>query len=92
MDWTEKGLVPKELFDEHGGVMNAATRWIDPNKTLSQSERYAKKLEILRNVIYGVDIQPMAAQFTVDINYGGVPPNVSGSPLALSPSKISVLV
>ena len=47
------------------GVMNAIMKWIDPNKTLSQPERYAKKLEILRNVIYGVDIQPMAAQITV---------------------------
>jgi type I restriction-modification system DNA methylase subunit len=47
------------------GVMNAIMKRIDPNKTLSQSERYAKKLEILRNVIYGVDIQPMAVQITV---------------------------
>jgi predicted RNA methylase len=47
------------------GVMNAIMKRIDPDKTLSQSERYAKKLEILRNVIYGVDIQPMAAQITV---------------------------
>ena len=47
------------------GVMNAIMKRIDPNKTLNQSERYAKKLEILRNVIYGVDIQPMAAQIAV---------------------------
>ena len=47
------------------GVMNAIMKRIDPNTTLSQSERYAKKLEILRNVIYGMDIQPMAAQITV---------------------------
>ena len=47
------------------GVMNAIMRRVDPSRTLGQSERYAKKLEILRNVIYGVDIQPMAAQITV---------------------------
>ena len=47
------------------GVMNAIMKRIDPNKTYSQSERYAKKLEILRKVIYGVDIQPMAVQITV---------------------------
>ncbi|MDR0327589.1 MAG: N-6 DNA methylase, partial [Planctomycetaceae bacterium] len=47
------------------GVMNSIMKRIDPNKTLSQSKRYDKKLEILRNVIYGVDIQPMAVQITV---------------------------
>ena len=47
------------------GVMNTIMKRIDPNKTLSQSERYTKKLEVLRNVIYGVDIQPMAVHITV---------------------------
>jgi type I restriction-modification system DNA methylase subunit len=47
------------------GVMNEIMRRIDPRKTLSQSERYHKKLEILRNVIYGVDIQPMAVQIAI---------------------------
>ena len=46
------------------GVMNVIMQRIDPHKTLTQSERYAKKLEILRNVIYGVDIQPMAVQIS----------------------------
>jgi hypothetical protein len=47
------------------GVMNAIMKRIDPSKTLSPSERYVKKLEVLRNVVYGVDIQPMAVQITV---------------------------
>ena len=47
------------------GVMNAIMKRIDPNKTLTQSECYTKKLEILRNVIYGVDIQPMAVQIAI---------------------------
>ena len=47
------------------GVMNTIMHRIDPNNMLNQSERYDKKLEILRNVIYGVDIQPMAVQITV---------------------------
>ncbi|GHT11386.1 hypothetical protein FACS1894170_04890 [Planctomycetales bacterium] len=47
------------------GVMNEIMQRIDPNKELSQTERYRKKLDILRNVIYGVDIQPMAVQIAI---------------------------
>jgi adenine-specific DNA-methyltransferase len=47
------------------GVMNAIMKRIDPQKKLRPSDRYTKKLEILRNVIYGVDKQPMAVQITV---------------------------
>jgi type I restriction-modification system DNA methylase subunit len=47
------------------GVMNEIMRRIDPDKELSQSERYHKKLEILQKVIYGVDIQQMAVQIAV---------------------------
>jgi type I restriction-modification system DNA methylase subunit len=46
------------------GIMNEIIRRIDPNKQLSQKERYHKKLEILQKVIYGVDIQPMAVQIS----------------------------
>ncbi|MDR0704824.1 MAG: N-6 DNA methylase [Planctomycetaceae bacterium] len=46
------------------GVMNEIIRRIDPDKQFSQQERYRKKLKILQNVIYGVDIQPMAVQIT----------------------------
>ncbi|MDR0703838.1 MAG: N-6 DNA methylase [Planctomycetaceae bacterium] len=46
------------------GVMNEIIRRIDPDKQFSQQERYRKKLRILQNVIYGVDIQPMAVQIT----------------------------
>ena len=35
------------------------------NKGLSSSERYRTKLKIIRDVIYGVDIQPMAVQITL---------------------------
>jgi hypothetical protein len=45
--------------------MNEIMQRIDPDKTLSQTERYRKKLDILRNVIYGVDIQPMAVQIVI---------------------------
>ncbi|MDR2346531.1 MAG: N-6 DNA methylase, partial [Planctomycetaceae bacterium] len=47
------------------GVMNEIIRRIDPDKKLSQNERYHKKLEILKKVIYGVDLQPIAVQITV---------------------------
>ncbi|GHT14893.1 hypothetical protein FACS1894170_12260 [Planctomycetales bacterium] len=47
------------------GVMNEIMFRIDPNKELSQMERYRKKLDILRNIIYGVDIQPMAVQIAI---------------------------
>jgi hypothetical protein len=47
------------------GIMNAIMQRLDPNKKLQQSERYQKKLEILRNVIYGVDLQPMAVQIAM---------------------------
>ncbi|MDR1964139.1 MAG: N-6 DNA methylase [Planctomycetaceae bacterium] len=46
------------------GVMNEILYRIDPDKQLSQIERYYKKLEILQNVIYGIDLQPMAVQIT----------------------------
>ncbi|MDR3232841.1 MAG: N-6 DNA methylase, partial [Planctomycetaceae bacterium] len=42
------------------GVMNVIMQRLDPNKTLTQDNRYQTKLKILRNVIYGIDIQPMA--------------------------------
>ncbi|MDR3234389.1 MAG: N-6 DNA methylase [Planctomycetaceae bacterium] len=45
-------------------VMNTIMKRLDPDKNLSQQERYRKKLEILQKVIYGVDIQPMAVQIT----------------------------
>ena len=47
------------------GIMNEIMRRLDPNKDLSQSDRYHKKLKIIRDVIYGVDIQPMAVQITL---------------------------
>ncbi|MDR0610360.1 MAG: SAM-dependent methyltransferase, partial [Planctomycetaceae bacterium] len=46
------------------GVMNEIIRRIDPDKQLSQNERYHKKLEILQKVIYCVDIQSMAVQIS----------------------------
>jgi hypothetical protein len=46
------------------GIMNEIMQRIDPHKTLTQSERYKKKLAILQNVIYGVDIQPIAVQIS----------------------------
>ena len=46
------------------GVMNALMKRIDPQKKLTQAERFQKKLTILQNVIYGIDIQPMAVQIT----------------------------
>ncbi|MCL2005855.1 MAG: N-6 DNA methylase [Planctomycetaceae bacterium] len=42
------------------GIMNEMMRRLDPHNTLTQSERYYKKLKIIQEVIYGVDIQPMA--------------------------------
>jgi type I restriction-modification system DNA methylase subunit len=47
------------------GVMNAIMNRIDPQKTLTQTERFQKKLTILQNVIYGVDIQPIAVQIAM---------------------------
>ncbi|MDR0611454.1 MAG: Eco57I restriction-modification methylase domain-containing protein, partial [Planctomycetaceae bacterium] len=46
------------------GIMNEIMRRLDPNKTMTQTERYRHKLQILQNVIYGVDIQPMATQIS----------------------------
>ncbi|MDR2169247.1 MAG: N-6 DNA methylase, partial [Planctomycetaceae bacterium] len=46
------------------GVMNEIMRRIDPDKKLTQQERYHKKLEILQKVIYCVDIQSMAVQIS----------------------------
>jgi type I restriction-modification system DNA methylase subunit len=45
-------------------IMNEIMRRIDPDRRLDQSDRYRRKLEIVRKVIYGVDIQPMAVQIT----------------------------
>ncbi|MDR2117595.1 MAG: N-6 DNA methylase, partial [Planctomycetaceae bacterium] len=45
-------------------IMNEIMRRIDPDKKLSQQERYHKKLEILQKVIYCVDIQSMAVQIS----------------------------
>ena len=47
------------------GIMNEIMRRTDPHKTLSQRERYRHKLAVLRNVIYGVDIQPIAVQISL---------------------------
>ncbi|MDR1477369.1 MAG: N-6 DNA methylase, partial [Planctomycetaceae bacterium] len=47
------------------GIMNEIMNRIDPDQSLSQSERYHIKLKILQNVIYGVDIQPIAVQIAV---------------------------
>ena len=46
------------------GIMNEIMQRLDPDKQLSQKERYHKKLLILKNVIFGVDIQPMAVQIS----------------------------
>ncbi|MDR2169107.1 MAG: Eco57I restriction-modification methylase domain-containing protein [Planctomycetaceae bacterium] len=47
------------------GVMNEIIRRLDPDKKFTQQERYQKKLKILQNVIYGVDIQPVAIQIAI---------------------------
>ena len=47
------------------GVMNNIMYRLDPDKQFSQQERYRTKLKIIRDVIYGVDIQPMAVQITL---------------------------
>jgi len=44
------------------GIMNEIMRRLDPHRTLPTLDRYRRKLEIVRKVIYGVDIQPMAVQ------------------------------
>ena len=46
------------------GIMNEIMRRLDPERKLTQSERYRRKLEIIRKVIYGVDIQSIAVQIT----------------------------
>ena len=46
------------------GIMNEIMRRLDPNKDLSQSDRYHTKLKIIQDVIYGVDIQPIAVQIS----------------------------
>ena len=46
------------------GIMNEIMRRIDPNQKLDQPARYRRKLEIVRKMIYGVDIQPMAVQIS----------------------------
>ncbi|MDR2762066.1 MAG: N-6 DNA methylase [Planctomycetaceae bacterium] len=46
-------------------LMNEILRRIIRDKKLPQKERYNAKLEILKKVIYGVDIQPIAVQITV---------------------------
>jgi tRNA1(Val) A37 N6-methylase TrmN6 len=44
------------------GVLTNIMNRIDPDKKFTAAERYRKKLEVMQNVIYGVDIQPMAVQ------------------------------
>jgi len=45
-------------------ILDEIMRRIDPNRELDQSGRYRRKLGIVRKVIYGVDIQPMAVQIS----------------------------
>jgi type I restriction-modification system DNA methylase subunit len=47
------------------GVVNEIMRRVDPDKQLSQKERYRRKLSIIQNVIYGIDIQPIAVQISI---------------------------
>jgi type I restriction-modification system DNA methylase subunit len=47
------------------GIMNAVLQRLDPRKIMTPTERYQTKLKILQNVIYGVDIQPMAVQIAM---------------------------
>jgi len=44
--------------------MSEIMRRLDPHRTLSTLDRYRKKLKIVQEVIYGVDIQPIAVQIT----------------------------
>jgi len=46
------------------GVMNEIMRRLEQDRTLTQPERYRRKLKIIQDVIYGVDIQPIAVQIT----------------------------
>jgi len=46
------------------GIMNEMMRRIDPNREMDRSVRYRKKLKVVREVIYGVDIQPVAVQIS----------------------------
>ncbi|MCL2745221.1 MAG: N-6 DNA methylase, partial [Planctomycetaceae bacterium] len=46
-------------------VMNIILQRMSEGKTLTSAERYQAKLKILQNVIYGVDIQPMAVQIAM---------------------------
>ncbi|MDR3181572.1 MAG: N-6 DNA methylase [Planctomycetaceae bacterium] len=46
-------------------IMNAILQRLDPQKKLTQAKRYQTKLKILQQVIYGVDIQPMAVQIAM---------------------------
>ena len=46
------------------GIMNEIMRQLDPHRTLTALERYRRKLKIIQEVIYGVDIQPIAVQIT----------------------------
>ncbi|MDR3197525.1 MAG: N-6 DNA methylase [Planctomycetaceae bacterium] len=47
------------------GIMNTIMNRLYGDSRLSKTEKYYKKLEILQNVIYGADIQPIAVQITV---------------------------
>ncbi|MCL2745378.1 MAG: GIY-YIG nuclease family protein, partial [Planctomycetaceae bacterium] len=47
------------------GVMNIILQRMSEGKTLTSAERYQAKLKILQNVIYGIDIQPMAVQIAM---------------------------
>ncbi|MCL2744102.1 MAG: N-6 DNA methylase, partial [Planctomycetaceae bacterium] len=46
------------------GIVNEIMRRLDPHHELPQSKQYSQKLEIIRKIIYGVDIQPIAVQIT----------------------------
>jgi len=47
------------------GIMNVIMKRLDPQDKFTQAERYQAKLKILQNVIYGVDIQPVAVQIAM---------------------------
>jgi hypothetical protein len=47
------------------GIMDVVMDRLYADSPLLPTEKFHKKLEILQNMIYGVDIQPMAVQITV---------------------------
>ena len=69
---TMEVLLQCKIFDPACGsgafpcaIMNILLQRISNGKTLTSAERYRAKLKILQNVIYGVDIQPMAVQISM---------------------------